>query len=66
MNPDRCAAFRALHVPGRAFIMPNPWDVGSTRILAAAGFEALASSSAALGFTLGLADAAGAIGRAAS
>ena len=39
-------AFRALHVRGHAFVIPNPWDIGTARLLAAAGFEALASTSA--------------------
>jgi len=39
-----------------AFIIPNPWDVGSARLLAALGFEALATTSAGLAFTLGRSD----------
>lgn len=46
--------FRELHARDGAFIIPNPWDVGSARILAALGFEALATTSAGLAFTLGL------------
>ena len=38
--------FRALHASGRLFVMPNPWDAGSARILAHLGFEALATTSA--------------------
>ena len=45
---DRRAAFRALHEQDRLFLMPNPWDVGSARLLAAPGFEALATTSAGL------------------
>lgn len=48
------AAFRALHE--RAFVIPNPWDVGSARILAALGFEALATTSAGLAFSHGVAE----------
>jgi len=46
--------FRALHERPGAFIIPNPWDVGTARVLAAAGFEALASTSAGLAFSRGL------------
>ena len=48
------ATFRALHE--RPFIIPNPWDIGSARILAAMGFEALATTSAGLAFSLGVAE----------
>ena len=48
--------FRALHLPGQPFIIPNPWDVGSARILAGLGFPALATSSAAFALTLGRGD----------
>ena len=44
---DRAIRFRALHQGPGAFVMPNPWDAGSARILASLGFEALATSSAA-------------------
>ena len=50
------AAFRALHARAGAFIIPNPWDAGSARILAAMGFEALATTSAGLAFSLGRPD----------
>ena len=53
---DRCAGFRALHERNRLFLMPNPWDVGSARILAAIGFEALATTSAGLAWVLGKLD----------
>jgi 2-methylisocitrate lyase-like PEP mutase family enzyme len=52
----RVAAFRALHVAPGAFVLPNPWDAGSARILAALGFQALATTSAGLAFSLGLRD----------
>lgn len=51
----RTAAFRALHEDG-CFILPNPWDAGSAKRLEKLGFKALASSSAALAWSLGLAD----------
>ena len=48
--------FRALHQRDHAFIIPNPWDIGSARILQALGFEALASTSAGFAFTRGRPD----------
>lgn len=48
--------FRALHVPGRPLLMPNPWDLGSAKLMAGLGAQALATTSAGHGFTLGLAD----------
>ena len=53
---DKGHAFRALHAREGAFIIPNPWDIGSARILAQAGFEALATTSAGFAFTLGRRD----------
>ena len=46
-------SFLELHVPGRPLLMPNPWDVGSARILADLGFRALATTSSGLAATLG-------------
>lgn len=51
-------AFKALHERHGAFIIPNPWDRGSARILAGLGFEALATTSSGLAFTLGKSDGA--------
>ena len=48
-------AFRALHA-GPAFVLPNAWDAGSARVLAALGFEALATTSSGFAFTLGRLD----------
>ena len=59
----RAAAFRALHERDDAFVMPNPFDVGTARLLADLGFEALATSSGAVGFALGKLDAAAAMSR---
>ena len=53
---DKAAAFRALHKRAGAFIIPNPWDVGSARLLEAVGFEALATTSAGLAFSIGRRD----------
>jgi 2-methylisocitrate lyase-like PEP mutase family enzyme len=56
---EKGALFRALHQRPGAFIIPNPWDAGTTRILTSLGFEALTTTSAGLAFTLGRADGAG-------
>ena len=53
---ERAAAFRALHEREGAFIIPNPWDVGTARILAHLGFEALATTSAGYAFSIGKRD----------
>lgn len=53
---EKVAAFRALHVPGDPFVMPNPWDIGSAKLFAAQGAPALGTTSAGLAFTLGLPD----------
>ena len=65
MNPQsqRGAAFKALHERPGIFVVPNPWDAGSAKLLAALGFEALATTSAGLAFSLGRPDAEGAITR---
>lgn len=52
--PETAGTFRELHERPGAFIIPNPWDIGSARILAAMGFEALATTSAGLAFSHGL------------
>jgi 2-methylisocitrate lyase-like PEP mutase family enzyme len=52
---DKANAFRALHARPGAFIIPNPWDAGTARLLAAAGFEALATTSLGLANALGCA-----------
>jgi 2-methylisocitrate lyase-like PEP mutase family enzyme len=52
--------FAALHRAPGAFVIPNPWDAGSSRILTALGFAALATTSAGLAFSLGRRDAEGA------
>lgn len=50
---EKAEALRALHMRGRVFVIPNPWDVGSARLLAAMGFEALATTSVGLSFSRG-------------
>jgi 2-methylisocitrate lyase-like PEP mutase family enzyme len=49
---DRAAAFRALH-EGEPFLIPNPWDAGSARVLEQLGFRALATTSSGFAYTLG-------------
>jgi 2-methylisocitrate lyase-like PEP mutase family enzyme len=53
---EKAARFRALHDGPGAFVIPNPWDIGSARILAGLGFQALATSSAASASALGRRD----------
>nr|WP_200985103.1 isocitrate lyase/phosphoenolpyruvate mutase family protein [Rhizobium rhizogenes]QCL09171.1 phosphoenolpyruvate phosphomutase family protein [Rhizobium rhizogenes]QCL09807.1 phosphoenolpyruvate phosphomutase family protein [Rhizobium rhizogenes] len=53
---DVGAIFRLLHEGPTPFIIPNPWDAGTARILAAMGFPALATTSAGMAFSLGVAD----------
>jgi 2-methylisocitrate lyase-like PEP mutase family enzyme len=52
-SAPKVARFRALHAPPGAFVIPNPWDAGSARLLASLGFEALATTSAGFAFSLG-------------
>jgi 2-methylisocitrate lyase-like PEP mutase family enzyme len=53
---EKGEAFRRLHEGPEAFVIPNPWDIGSSRVLAGLGFKALATSSAASACALGLKD----------
>ena len=53
---QKAESFRALHEREEAFIIPNPWDAGSARLLAAFGFEALATTSSGFAETLGRSD----------
>jgi 2-methylisocitrate lyase-like PEP mutase family enzyme len=52
---EKGSAFRAMHA-GDPFVIPNPWDVGSARVLEALGFTALATTSSGFAFSLGLLD----------
>jgi 2-methylisocitrate lyase-like PEP mutase family enzyme len=52
---EKAEAFRALH-HGEPFVIPNPWDAGSAKVLAALGFEALATTSSGFAYTLGRPD----------
>ncbi len=60
---EKAERFRALHARPRVFVIPNPWDAGTARILASLGFEALTTTSAGLAFTLGRRDGAGVVTR---
>jgi 2-methylisocitrate lyase-like PEP mutase family enzyme len=53
---EKGRAFRALHQRASAFIIPNPWDIGTARLLAHLGFEALATTSAGFAFSIGQRD----------
>jgi 2-methylisocitrate lyase-like PEP mutase family enzyme len=55
--------FRALHERPAGFVIPNPWDAGTARMLTHLGFEALTTTSAGLAFMLGRADGAGLVTR---
>lgn len=59
----RAETFAALHRRASIFAVPNPWDAGSAKLLAAMGFEALATTSAGLAFSLGKPDGEGAVSR---
>jgi len=54
-SSDRCNVFRRLHESG-CFVMPNPWDLGSARLLAGMGFPALATTSAGFAWSMGRPD----------
>jgi|ERR1700733_10430281 2-methylisocitrate lyase-like PEP mutase family enzyme len=53
---EKAHAFRALHERDKAFIIPNPWDIGTARMLSSLGFEALATTSAGFAFSRGRPD----------
>ena len=55
---EKGTRFRALHQRDRAFIIPNPWDVGTARLLQSLGFEAVATTSAGFAFSIGKPDGA--------
>jgi 2-methylisocitrate lyase-like PEP mutase family enzyme len=60
---QKATAFQALHQRQRGFVIPNPWDAGTARILAALGYQALATTSAGLAFALGRRDSERAVTR---
>ena len=53
---EKAVAFQALHQRAEAFVIANPWDAGTARILTGLGFLALSTTSAGLAFTLGRRD----------
>lgn len=53
---EKGRAFRALHEGEQAFIIPNPWDIGTAKLLAHLGFQALATTSAGYAFSMGVPD----------
>jgi 2-methylisocitrate lyase-like PEP mutase family enzyme len=53
---EKAQTFRALHEREGAFVIPNPWDIGSARLFEALGFEALATTSAGFAYSLGRRD----------
>jgi len=54
-STDRCRVFRELHQSG-CFVIPNPWDIGSARLLAGLGFPALATTSSGFAWSIGRSD----------
>jgi len=54
-SADRCRVFRDLHQAG-CFVLPNPWDLGSAKVLVQLGFQALATTSCGLAWALGVRD----------
>lgn len=60
---EKFEAFEALHARREAFVIPNPWDAGSAKILSSMGFEALATTSAGYAFSVGKRDSFAALPR---
>ncbi|MEZ4495848.1 MAG: isocitrate lyase/phosphoenolpyruvate mutase family protein [Thermomicrobiales bacterium] len=60
---EKLARFRELHERPGVFVIPNPWDAGSARILTALGFEALATTSGGYAFSIGGRDEIGELSR---
>lgn len=60
-QPEKARIFRALHERNTTFVIPNPWDAGTSRLLAQMGFQALATTSAGAAYAAGRPD--GAVGR---
>jgi 2-methylisocitrate lyase-like PEP mutase family enzyme len=58
---EKAETFKALHLRPGIFVIPNPWDAGSAKILVSLGFEALATTSAGLAFSLGKPDGEGGV-----
>src|SRR3954464_5758926 len=60
---EKAIRFRALHDGPGTFVIPNPWDAGSARMLAALGFQCLVTTSAGFAFTLGRRAGGGVVSR---
>lgn len=60
---EKFQIFKKLHESNQAFVMPNPWDAGSARLLESIGFPALATTSAGLAFAMGKRDSSAALSR---
>lgn len=60
---EKARRFRDLHARDGAFVIPNPWDAGTARILESLGFDALTTTSAGLAFALGVPDGCGLVSR---
>jgi len=63
MQHEKADVFKQLHHRQKLFVLPNPWDVGSARMLAGLGFEALGTTSAGFAFSQGKLDTIGAMSR---
>ena len=63
LQPHQAQTFRELHTRPGIFVIPNPWDSGSAKMLTALGFEALATTSAGLAYSLGRPDGEGRVTR---
>ena len=62
-QPEKYETLKAIHERPGAFVIPNPWNAGTARILEALGFEALATTSAGYAFAAGVRDSAAAVSR---
>ena len=60
---EKAERFRTLHAGPETFVIPNPWDAGTARMLTALGFPALATTSAGFAFSVGRRDGDGAVTR---
>jgi len=60
---EKARQFKALHEGAEPFVIGNPWDAGTARILTALGFSALSTTSAGLAFTLGRRDGTASVTR---
>lgn len=56
LQHKKCTDLQQLHLAEHAFVIPNPWDVGSAKLLQGSGFKALATTSSALAYTMGKCD----------